>query len=353
MHDWRKTLISPDTTIRTALKVVDESSMQVTLVVDEERRLLGIVTDGDVRRGILKDVGLDEPVSKIMFTQCTVAGILDSREQILELMRAKQIRQIPVVDDSGRVVDLRLFMDMTESPRRDNEVVLMAGGLGSRLQPLTDDCPKPLLNVGGRPILETIMLGFMDYGFHNFHISVNYKAEMIESHFGDGSRWNVDISYLRENKRMGTAGCLSLFPKRPEQSFMVMNGDLLTRVNFEQMLAFHAENQAAATMAIRQYDYEVPFGVVEVDGQRIVSLHEKPVQRFFVNAGVYVLEPHVLDHLAPETTMDMPELFQFLMDKGEKTCAFPIHEYWLDIGRMGDYDRANGDFCRHFGDQDQ
>lgn len=192
MNDWTKALIPPDTTIRTALKVVDKSSMQVTLVVDEERCLLGIVTDGDVRRGILRGVGLDEPVSRIMFTQCTVAGIHDTREQILELMRAKQIRQIPVVDDKGRVVDLRLFIDMIESPRRDNVVVLMAGGLGSRLQPLTDKCPKPLLNVGGRPILETIMLGFMEYGFHNFHISVNYKAEMIESYFRDGSRWNAE-----------------------------------------------------------------------------------------------------------------------------------------------------------------
>jgi NDP-sugar pyrophosphorylase family protein len=226
----------------------------------------------------------------------------------------------------------------------------MAGGLGSRLQPLTDDCPKPLLKVGGRPILETIMLGFMEHGFHNFHLSVNYKAEMVEAHFGDGSRWGANIRYLRETTKLGTAGCLSLLPERPERTFFVMNGDLLTRVNFERMLAFHHENRSMATMGIREHEFEVPYGVVEMKNHRLLGLKEKPVQRFFVNAGVYAFEPETLDCIGSGEPLDMPEFFERIMARDLEASVFPIHEYWLDIGRHGDYDRANGDFLRHFED---
>lgn len=350
MYNWEKSLIAPNVSVRKVLEVMSESCLQVALVVDPERRLLGTVTDGDIRRAILKDMDLNGPVSTIMFTACTTASENDSREDILTRMRSMEIRQIPILDDNRSVVGLKLLMDMVDKPKRDNRVVLMAGGLGSRLQPLTNECPKPLLKVGGKPILETIMQSFIEHGFHSFHISVNYKAEMIELYFGDGSRWGVTIDYLRETEKLGTAGCLSLFPTRPLDTFLVMNGDLLTRVNFEQMLAFHHENRAMATMGIRKYDFQVPFGVVEVDNHRLISLQEKPLHQFFVNAGVYAFQPEVLDCIQPDTPMDMPELFQRLMDKGEAACTFPIHEYWLDIGRTDDYDRANGEYRRHFTD---
>ena len=348
MHDWKSTLIDPDRTIRQALDALDKSSLQVVMVVDSQDRLLGMVTDGDVRRAILKNTSLDAPVREIMFTDFTAASTGDSRENLIRLMREKEIRHVPVLDDQGRVIDLKVLLDMVGRSRRDNLVVLMAGGLGTRLAPLTEDCPKPLLKVGGRPILEIILQSFKEYGFHRFLLSVNYKSEMVEEHFGDGSAFGVDIDYLRETERLGTAGCLGLLPERPGSTFLVMNGDLLTRINFDHLLEFHSQNKTAATMGIREYDIQVPFGVVEVEGSRLRALTEKPTQTFFVNAGVYALEPAMLDLMDPDQPLDMPELFQRAMDQGLATGAFPIHEYWLDIGRIGDYDRANGDYQRHF-----
>lgn len=348
MHDWKSTLITPEKTIRQALDVLDKSALQVAMVVDEEGRLLGMVTDGDVRRAILRNTSLDAPVREVMFTDFTAASPGQSRQDLIRVMQEKHIRHVPVLDEAGRVKDLKMLLDMVGRGRRDNLVVLMAGGLGTRLAPLTEECPKPLLKVGGRPILEIILQGFKDYGFHRFLLSVNYKSEMVEEHFGDGSRFGVDIGYLRETERMGTAGCLGLLPERPDRTFLVMNGDLLTRINFDHLIEFHAENKAAATMGIREYNVQVPFGVVEVDGSRLRALTEKPTQTYFVNAGVYALEPAVLDLMEPDRPLDMPELFQRAMDKGMTTGAFPIHEYWLDIGRIGDYDQANGDYQRHF-----
>lgn len=348
MSNWKNVLIPLRTTIREALKILDQSSLQVALVVDATGRLRGTVTDGDVRRGILRNINFDDPVTSIMFSDFTWASINASRESILATMREKQLAQIPILDSEGRVVDLKTLRGMITQPTRSNWVLLMAGGLGTRLRPLTEDCPKPLLHVGGRPVLETIITGFKEYGFRKFFLSVNYKAEMIEKHFGDGSRLDVDISYLRETERLGTAGCLSLFPQRPTESLFVMNGDLLTRINFEQMLQFHESAQAIATMGIREYTLEVPYGIVEVDNGRILALREKPVQKFLVNAGVYALRPEILDMVRPGEYLDMPELFDRAIASGRETAAFPIHEYWLDIGRRGDYDRANNEYDQYF-----
>lgn len=348
MSSWKQTLVVATTPLREAIRVLDSSSMQIVLVVDENDKLMGTVTDGDIRRGILKGVLLEDPVGRIMNPQPTVARSGDERQVILSMMQQKQLHHIPVVDDKGILVGLEMLDELVQRRRRDNPVVLMAGGLGSRLRPLTNDCPKPMLQVGNKPLLETILENFVEYGFHKFYISLNYMGDVIKSYFGDGSRWNVEISYLEEDRKLGTAGALSLLPEAPALPMFVMNGDLLTKVNFRQLLEFHLEHKAQGTMCVREYDFQVPYGVVKIDRQRITGIDEKPVQRFFVNAGIYVLDPAVMALIPKGEYYDMPSLFEKLIQRGDETCAFPIREYWLDIGQLADYDRANGEFAKVF-----
>jgi len=349
MKDWKKTLISPSTPIMEAIRLIDESSLQIALVADGNGRLLGVVTDGDVRRAILRGVSLDRPVHLIMCRDVTVARSSARRDELLDLMRARDLKHMPVVDESGSIVDLKVLLDLIDLPQHDNWVVLMAGGMGERLQPLTDTRPKPLVEVGGKPILETILDNFVHFGFRSFYIAVNYKSEMIEDFCGDGRKWNVEIRYLREERRMGTAGALSLMPFKAERPIIVMNADVLTNVNIQQLLDFHHMHKAAATMCVQDYRLEVPYGVIKINQHRIEGLDEKPIQRFFVNAGIYVLEPIVLDLIPRQEAFDMTDLFTRLIKQGSETVAFPIREYWTDIGRMEDYRRANGDFTEVFG----
>lgn len=348
MNNWKQTLVAAGTSLREAIHILDSGAMQIVLVVDESRRLQGTVTDGDVRRGILKGISLDDPVGKIMNPSPTVARSGDERQVILAMMQQKLLHHIPVVDEHGCLIGLEILDDIIQRRIRDNPVVLMAGGLGSRLQPLTNNCPKPMLQVGNKPLLETILENFIEYGFHRFYISLNYMGQVIKDYFGDGSRWSVEITYLEEDRKMGTAGALSLLPQRPDLPLLVMNGDLLTKVNFRQLLEFHLEHRAQATMCVREYDFQVPYGVVKIERQRITGIDEKPVQRFFVNAGIYVLDPAAMDLIPQDTYYDMPSLFEKLIQRGEETSAFPIREYWLDIGQLADYDRANGEFKQVF-----
>ncbi|GGJ11256.1 alcohol dehydrogenase [Alicyclobacillus cellulosilyticus] len=348
MKAWQRVLVRPDTAILDVIGIIDEGALQIALVVDEIGRLLGTVTDGDVRRGLLRGVGLDQPVSEIMNDRPTSARLNDSREAVLAIMKLKRLHHIPILDDDGRVVGIEVLDDILQLNLRENWVVIMAGGLGTRLRPLTDECPKPLLRVGSKPLLETILDSFIEYGFRRFFLTVNYKAEMIKSYFGDGSRWGVEIEYIHESRRMGTAGALSLLPEKPERPILVMNGDLLTKVNFKQLLDFHLQNQAQATMCVREYSYQIPYGVVEVDRQRLIHIEEKPVQSCLVSAGIYVLNPEVLDLVPRDSYYDMPELFSKLLSLQCEITAFPIREYWLDIGRMEDYERANGEFAEVF-----
>lgn len=342
-------MVSPHTPILDTLEIIDKNARQIALVADESDKLLGTVTDGDIRRGLLKGRALQDPISIIMNPFPTVASPYDTRDNILALMKIKQINQIPIVDEEGRIVHVEVLNDLLRPTKKDNWVVLMAGGLGTRLYPLTHDCPKPLLKVGNKPLLETILQSFIDQGFHKFYISVKYKAEMIQEYFGDGSDWGITIQYLQEKDSLGTAGALSLLPEKPSEPFFVMNGDLLTKVNFEQLLDFHKTYQAKATMCVREYDHQIPYGVVKLDKQRLVSLEEKPTQRFFVNAGIYVLSPEIVERIPHNQYFDMPSLFDLLMEEDQHTIAFPIREYWLDIGRMADFERANVEFAEVFG----
>ncbi|MBF0323944.1 MAG: nucleotidyltransferase family protein [Alphaproteobacteria bacterium] len=348
---WKSTLLPAATgTVRDAIRIIDRAGAQICLVVDETERLLGTVTDGDIRRAILNAVSLDAPVAQVMKGKPVTAHPSDSPEGLLERMRVTWVRQIPLLDEHGTVVGLATFDALSRHDgERDNWVVLMAGGLGARLRPLTEDTPKPMLKVGNQPVLETILENFIAHGFRRFFISVNYKAEMVKDYFGDGSRWRCRIEYLDEATRMGTAGALSLLPERPVAPLVVMNGDVLTKVNLASLVEFHAEQRAQATMCVREYGFQVPYGVVEIDNHRIVGIAEKPEHVFFVNAGIYVLDPQVLSLLPAEGYFDMTDLFARTLADHRPTAAFPIREYWIDIGRLDDFERANGEYSKIFG----
>ncbi|MFE1630426.1 nucleotidyltransferase family protein [Brevibacillus reuszeri] len=349
MESWMNILVQPDTPILKVLEIIDVGARQLALVVDENRRLLGTVTDGDIRRGLLKGVLLESSVKIVMNAYPIVATPYDTRENILSLMKLKRLHQIPVLDEDGRVVHVEVLSDLLRPKLKDNWVVLMAGGLGTRLHPLTQECPKPLLKVGDKPLLETILLNFIEHGFHQFYMSVNYKSEMIQAYFGDGSRWNVTIKYLHEDRALGTAGALSLLPEKPTLPMFIMNGDLLTKINFDHLLDFHVTYQAKGTMCIREYDFQVPYGVVRIDKHRMLGIEEKPIKRFFVNAGIYVLDPTALELIPTNEFFDMPSLFDKFVETQQQAVVFPIREYWLDIGRISDFERANVEFAEVFG----
>lgn len=338
-----KIKLSSSSTIKEALQVIDSGAMKIALVLNKENYLLGTLSDGDIRRGLLTGLSLNDSIESIIFKDPTVCGINDSKEEILKIAVAKKLYCIPIVDENGVLVGIEEVDDILKPASFSNRVVLMAGGLGTRLRPLTDEIPKPLLQVGNKPILETIINGFSKYGFKNIILSVSYKAEMIEEYFGDGTKFGVHIEYVHENERMGTAGALSLMREKLSEPFFVMNGDLLTNINFQHMLEYHLSNKSVATMGVREYDFQVPYGVVNVEEHNILSIDEKPVQSFFVSGGVYVFSPDVLD-MIPDAYYDMPTLFEKLIEGEKKAISFPIREYWLDIGQMSDFHRANAEY---------
>jgi dTDP-glucose pyrophosphorylase/predicted transcriptional regulator len=348
MQEWRQILVKPSDSIFRTLEVIDRSSMQIALVVDEKGHLLGTVTDGDVRRGILSGFSLDSAVAQIMHTNFSSCSIDDAREKVLAMMTNKSLHQLPVINHNGCLVGIHTIDSLMASTTKENIVLLMAGGLGSRLKPLTDNCPKPLLRVGGKPILESIIESFIEQGFRKFYISINYKGEMIEEYFGNGSDLGVQINYIRESKRLGTAGSLRLLPETDTQPIIVMNGDILTKVDFRNLLDFHTSQKADATLCIREYQFEVPYGVVSIEGNRFKEIKEKPKERFYINAGLYVLNPDLMNYIPENTYFDMPELFQTLATANRGTAVYPIREHWMDIGHMDDYERANGEYQRLF-----
>lgn len=346
MNDWKKIVISPTSSIIEAVEKIDRGEKQFALVLNNQGQLEGTVTDGDVRRGLLKGITLQDKVELIMNSNPIMLKSTDSADKGEELMKIHSIKNLPVVNESNVVIDV--ISRGKKNSIKPNKVVLMAGGLGSRLGELTKDCPKPLLKVGKKPILETITEGFIESGFRSFYFSVNYKSQMIKEYFDDGSKWGVNINYIDEEKRLGTAGGLSFLNEKVSEPIIVMNGDLLTKINFEKLLEFHHDHNSLATMCVREYDFQIPYGVVKVDEERIVSISEKPVQKFFVNAGVYVLDPEVLSLIPQGEYFDMTTLFNNLINNKSRTCVFPIREYWLDIGQIDDFKKANGEYGEQF-----
>ena len=348
MSIYKDILLTKDSTIKEALSVIDKGAMRIAIVLDTNEKVVGTLSDGDIRRGLLNGLTLDSSIESLYFKEPTLANVNDSKELIIQKALRKQIYQIPIVDDAGKLVKIEELSNLLKTNAKHNRVILMAGGLGTRLRPLTQDVPKPLLKVGNKPILETIIENFAKYGFVNITISVNYKADMIKEYFGDGSALGVNIDYIEETKRLGTAGALSLMQERPQEPFFVMNADLLTNVNFEHLLDFHLMERSVATMCVREYDYQVPYGVIETQGSRIVSIEEKPIHKFFVNAGIYILSPQVFEYIPKNEFYDMPTLFDDIIKDKLTTVSFPIHEYWLDIGRMSDFEQAQNEYSEIF-----
>jgi dTDP-glucose pyrophosphorylase len=344
LHNWESTILSLTDTIENAIHTLNKSGMQIVLVLDNLGKLRGTITDGDVRRGLLRHIGMNALVTEVMNVNPITANISDSQKYILALMKRKDLLQIPILDSNKRVVALETLQQFFDGVVYENLVFLMAGGFGTRLYPLTNEKPKPLLTVGAKPILETILIQFIKAGFKNFFISTHYKSEMIREHFGDGSEWGVSIEYVHEKEPLGTAGALGLLPPgRADLPLLMMNGDLLTKVNFEHLLAFHQEQKGLATMCVREYDFQVPYGVIEICDQKIKSIIEKPTHNFFVNAGIYVLEPELINKVDGISYLDMPTLIEQQLEEGAQINSFPVHEYWLDIGKMEAYERANRD----------
>ncbi|QFU05536.1 D-glycero-alpha-D-manno-heptose 1-phosphate guanylyltransferase [Pseudoalteromonas sp. THAF3] len=341
---WQEILMAPEQSLREALEVINIQASRVVLIVDKQTHLLGVITDGDIRRALLNNLGLEVALSEVMNTSPICAEVGTPKEQLIETMEQKGILSIPVVRQ-GKVVGLQTLKHVLSKPKFDNPVFLMAGGFGTRLRPLTDHCPKPMLQVGNKPILETVLKSFVKAGFSNFYISTHYMPEQIEEHFGDGSQWGVEIEYVHEESPLGTGGALGLLPKsmRRDLPLILMNGDVLTKVDFARLLEFHCENGADATMCVREYEYQIPYGVIQGEGSRITDMVEKPIQRFFVNAGIYVVSPEVISSVPFNHRIDMPTVLEQRIAKDKDVLMFPIHEYWLDIGRMDDFNRAQVD----------
>ena len=350
MKNINKIKLTINSTIKEALQIIDNGAVKFAIVVDSEDKLLGTVTDGDIRRAILDGKTLENSIENIYFKTPTVVHVNSTKEEIINICTTKKIYQIPVVDDKNRVVSIKILDELLKPKVHTNKVVLMVGGLGTRLKPLTDTTPKPMLPVGGKPILQTIVEKFVSYGFVNIIMCVGYKSNIIQDYFEDGSKFGANIEYVLEDKRMGTAGALTLLndEQKPNEPFFVMNGDLLTNVNFENMLDFHIGHNAKATMCVREYDFQVPYGVVNIQNGKIASIEEKPTHSFFVSAGMYMLDSLCIDMIPKDEFYDMPTLFEEMIKNDDNTVSFPIREYWLDIGRIDEYEKANKEYGEVF-----
>jgi dTDP-glucose pyrophosphorylase len=340
---FEETVVSESATLRTAMEVLDRGSLEIVLVVNPAGALLGTLTDGDIRRAILSGARLDEAASRFMHRSFTAVGPGANRTEVLDLMRACTLQQIPIVDEDGRLVGLHLLREILGATLRPNWAVVMAGGRGERLRPITDSIPKPMIKVAGRPILERIVLHLVGFGIRRIFLSVNYMADMIESHFKDGADLGCNIVYVKEEKPLGTGGALSLLPERPEHPVLMLNGDLLTQFNVGNMLDFHADGGFMATVGVHEYVHTVPYGVVERQGDRIVGIREKPTQTWLANAGIYVFEPVLVERVPQDTYFPLPTLVEECLDHGEVVGAFPIKEDWIDVGHPKELRRARGE----------
>jgi len=350
MMNYQQSLIAPHNTITQAVEAINLGGIRLALVVNDEQHLVGLITDGDIRRALLAHKDFSSPVAHVMNNNPLVVQEGTSTAEMLAIMREHSILHLPIVDADGKLIAVETFERLSNyKAAKTTPIFLMAGGFGTRLRPLTNTIPKVMLKVGSRPILETIMLGFIEHGFSEFYISVFYLGDQIRAHFGDGSKWGVNIYYVEEEQPLGTGGALSLLPEHINEPIIMMNGDLLTNVNFNSLLNFHVDKKASATMCVREYSMEVPYGVIESNDLQITSIVEKPKQHFFVNAGIYVLSPEVFKSIPKLHRKDMPDLFNDLIAKEQNVMMFPVHEYWLDIGRLGDFEQAQSDVLDMFG----
>ena len=329
--------------IKSVISSIDNGRLKIALILDSDNKFVGTVTDGDIRRALLKGLKLNSPITKIIKKNCLTANPNSTKRDILIMMKENGISQIPIISDTNELIGIEISKDLLPSSSAfflPNYALLMAGGRGKRLMPITNDCPKPLLPINGKPILEIILEQCIDSGIKNFYISVHYLAEKIINYFGDGSKWNVNIKYVKENKPLGTAGALKLLPGNYKEPIIVINGDVLTKTNFKDVLKYHSVNKADITICAREHKLESPFGVIEVDGIYFKSMIEKPSFRQLVNAGIYVINPSILESIRPKKYLDMPDFISFTKKNKNEVIVYPIHEYWIDIGKPETLDKA-------------
>jgi dTDP-glucose pyrophosphorylase len=335
-----ESLVPASGTIRDALAAVDRGAAGMALAIGDGGRLVGVVTDGDLRRAILRGAGLDSPVDPVLVREFVAIRRGQTRADALDLMVARRISVVPVLDDADRPVALHLLHGFVEPVPRDNWAVVMAGGRGTRLAPLTDTVPKPMLRVAGRPILERIVLHLVGHGITRIYLSINYLGEVIEAHFGDGNAFGARIDYLREDRPLGTAGALGLLPEPPDRTLVLLNGDLVTSVDVGDLLDAHERGGYAATVGTRRYVHTVPFGCVERDGDRVIGLYEKPAITREVNTGIYALSTTSVAMVARDEVLGMPDLIARILSRGEPVGAFEVEDDWVDVGQRDELVRA-------------
>ncbi len=338
---WRKAVLKENSNIEDAITNLNEVGIRIILVEDENKEFIGTISDGDIRRGLLKGLELKNSIDELINHNALVVPPDMKREMVKQLMVANKIHQIPIINNEQKIAGLHLWDEMSISPERKNLMVIMAGGKGTRLMPHTQDCPKPMVLVAGRPMLEHIIERAKIDGFNHFVLAIHHMGNIIEDYFGDGENLGVRIDYLRERSPLGTAGALSLLNPKPNEPFVVTNGDIITNIRYGELLDFHHRYKACATMAVRNHEYQNPFGVVQIKGVDIVGFEEKPLSRSHINAAVYALSPEALNELVSEQRCDMPELFERIKAKSKRTIAYPMHELWMDIGRPDDLQKAN------------
>ena len=341
---WKSSVINKNSSIKEALKVLNESSLRIVFILEPDMSLLGTLTDGDVRRSILSGLSLDENVTKAMRKSPKTAKLGTSKAVLIEMMKSFNIRSMPLLDSNGKVSDVTSLDNIIDNKSYNNPIFIMAGGFGKRLQPLTDKCPKPMLKIGERPILESIILSFIEAGFSNFYISTHFMPEIIEDYFGDGTNLGVSIEYIYEKDPLGTGGALGLLPKNISKEPLIMiNGDLLTSLDIEELLEYHNEHNGDATVCVRNFEYQIPFGVISGKDTLITDMVEKPKHTHLINAGIYVLDYKIIESVGSNLKIDMPTLLEQKICDGSDVHMFPIHEYWLDIGAESDFYKAQID----------
>jgi dTDP-glucose pyrophosphorylase len=343
---WRKAMLPRSATIGEVIHTLDVVAFKIVLIANAEDVLEGTVSDGDIRRALLRGQDLSSPIHTVMNRNAVVVTPELNRALVLQLMVANKIQQIPIVNEHHRIVGLHLWDEINTTPARPNLMVIMAGGFGTRLYPHTQNVPKPMLPLAGKPMLQHIIERGRHHGFRNFVIATHYLGDTIEAYFGNGDKFGISVNYIREQTPLGTAGALSLLNPLPEHPFVVTNGDVISDIHYGELLDFHIRNLGVATMAIREYEWQCPFGVVQTDGVEIVGIDEKPMFRSHINAGIYALNPVALSGMVDAVPYDMPSLFHQLRSLGLPTFAYPMHEPWLDVGRIDDLTRANEHLIR-------
>jgi dTDP-glucose pyrophosphorylase/CBS domain-containing protein len=347
--DIAKYLVRETISIRDAMAQADVGRCGIVLAVDDQQRLLGTVTDGDVRRAILANINLDESISFLLAHKSgtgsakpITAQVNTDRNTLLKILSENNILHLPLLDDEHRVIGVARLDDFVKEESLPVQALIMAGGQGTRLRPLTDNLPKPLLPIGNQPLMEIAVQKLKEAGIRRLSVAVHYKSEMIKAHFGDGQKYGIEISYIDEEQPLGTAGALGIMPT-PNETTLVVNGDILTQMDYRAMLIYHREHKAEMTVAVHRLDFQVPYGVVECDGTNVLGIVEKPLRTVFINAGIYLLDPLAYDYLPNGEAYDMTDLIASLLHGKRPVVAFPIREYWMDIGQHADYEKAQED----------